>query len=115
MMRELARERGLPEPVISRPNDLLPERTIHLSEQDHLSVTIKQLVETGHGSGGQIWNVSELLVQWVFEPEQCWIGDCSSALELGSGTGLVAVALAKLGVERVIATDRVQTVCDLCL
>jgi len=100
------------------PNGYLPERTI---ETDLFTLHIKQICDAtnvrdrSEGSGSQVWNAGERLVHWLCAPEQQWIREVPSAVELGSGTGIVAVALAKLGVARVLATDRSQRSCDLCV
>ncbi len=77
-----------------------PERSWDLSAQDD--------------TGEQVWDASIALAQW-FAREGSWlVPSQSSALELGAGVGLVSIALAKLGVPRVLATDANPQALELC-
>ena len=103
-------------------------KTVSLSSGHTLNLLQKR---TGHsamqlpnnGPGGTVWPAGEALVQWlaaqrtgthaslVPEVASATIG---SVLELGTGTGVVSIALALLGASSVIATDGDPPSCELC-
>ena len=67
-------------------------------------------------SGGRVWRASEELAAWL--ARSCWRrGEhalFASAIELGAGVGLASIALAKLGVKRVLCTDGEPALPPLC-
>ena len=56
-----------------------------------------------------VWDSGDALARWLCEhglPGNAGpVADLSSAIELGTGTGIVSLALARRGVRRVVATD----------
>ena len=68
---------------------------------------------TGDGSGGIVRGASEELARWCGSHGRDRVAGFSSALELGAGVGLLSVALAKLGIPRVVATDGEPQLCKL--
>lgn len=72
-------------------------------------------------SGGRVWRASEELAAWVarycqgaaHEPQPRG-HRFASAIELGAGVGLASIALAKLGVAKVVCTDGEPSLLPLC-
>ena len=105
-------------------------KTVHLPGAGTLEL---QQSLTGHkarggGPGGVTWPGGESLASWL-AAQRCEdasvpidaevstalsTGSVSSVVELGCGTGAVGLALAKLGVPLVVATDGDENTCTLC-
>lgn len=103
-------------------------KTVSLPSGHTLNLLQKR---TGHsamhlpnnGPGGTVWPAGEALVQWLaaqrtgthasLVPEVA-SGPIGSVIELGTGTGVVAIALSLLGALSVIATDGDPPSCELC-
>lgn len=77
----------------------------------------------GGGPGGVIWPCGQSLSDWFTQCPDTQLVDVhhalrsnrvSSILELGCGTGIVGLALAGLGIPRVVLTDGDVASCELC-
>ena len=96
----------------------LEQRMLQFAHISPPAITIEQRpVEEEGGfdeNGGVLWGAGEALASWLCE--HCTeLGELSrsTAVELGCGTGLVSTVLARLGVARVVATDRSEMACAL--
>ena len=67
----------------------------------------------GADGGAVVWDAAWPLAEWLYQSST--LDSITSAIELGSGNGLVAVAVRLAGVPRVVATDHCQALCDLCV
>ena len=74
---------------------------------------IAQDTSNGADGGAVVWDAAWPLVDWLMRSGA--LQGCTSAIELGSGTGVVAIAARLAGVPHVVATDHRQALCDLCL
>lgn len=91
---------------------------LHQKRTGHSAIKLEN-----NGPGGTVWPAGEALVQWLaaqrmgthasLVPEVS-TGAIGSVLELGTGTGVVSIALALLGAQSVIATDGDPPSCELC-
>ena len=79
---------------------LLPTRTVRLQGRDVVIRQHQRREEERIGTGGVLWEAAIVLADYVASGD--WQGQ--RVLELGAGTGLVAIALAMRGAE-VCATD----------
>jgi predicted nicotinamide N-methyase len=52
-----------------------------------------------------VWDAGVALCDWLCEAGREAVAPGSSIIELGSGTGLVSIVAARLGAQRVVATD----------
>lgn len=74
---------------------------------------IAQDASSGADGGAVVWDPAWPLVEWLVQSGV--LSSCTSAVEFGAGTGLVAVAVALLAPHMtVVATDHSQALCDLC-
>ena len=73
---------------------------------------IAQDTSSGAGTGAVVWDAAWHLFNWLYQGG--WLHSCTSAIELGSGTGVVAIAMRLAGVPNVVATDGSQSLCEMC-
>ena len=83
---------------------------VTLSTTTHASVTLEMYEDSQGGVGGHTWLCCYLmafhLMNLSYFPNN-WYHN-KSIVELGSGTGLLSLLVAKLGATRVVATDQFQ-------
>lgn len=101
---------SLPSPNTTRPGIYAATRTFVLPAGQQLVIT--QDIRGSAQGGAVVWDAAWPLVDWLLQSGA--LQKCSTAVELGCGTGIVAIAVAKSGVPVVVATDGSQEVCDLC-
>jgi ribosomal protein L11 methylase PrmA len=112
--------------VRSNPDKPVPENTLVVRAADLglegvEPIGLKQMaihMAIGLGSlhtGGTCWAAGDELAKWVLGAGgKSMLASASTAIELGSGAGLVSIALARLGVKKVVATDGDELTCLLC-
>ena len=87
-----------------------PMRTFSLPSGKELRIA--QDTSSGAGTGAVVWDAAWHLFNWLCQGG--WLHSCTSAIELGSGTGVVAIAMRLAGVPNVVATDGSQSLCEMC-
>ena len=103
-------------------DDNLVER-VHAFDSGRLTITTVGEASDASGAtaGGGVWASAPALIDWLCESDDATITPDSTlrrrdlvegqaVLELGSGSGFVGLALAKLGAERVLLTELPQQV-----